>query len=121
MKPLVKIKPLKQRCTPRGIEYQIPQGEFQPIYCCQCSHWQPPHVEKDGQCRIYRETDREKDPFGLLMVSMDEGINVGGRCTVDDNSGYDGERWVCREAYDYCSRADHLPHDKTAEEWWGYV
>ena len=118
MEPLVKIKPLKQRCTPRGIEYQIPQGEVQPTYCCQCAHWNPPHVDNHGECRIYTEADR--DVLGLLMVTCDQGINVGGICVVDHNRGYDGDRWVHRGAYDYCSKARGLD-GKTPEENWGYV
>ena len=75
------------------------------VRCRECIHWKPPHVlQNDGTEREYNpETDT--DGLGLLMVTVDVGINVGGKCYVDRNVGYIKDKTVFRTEDDYCGRA----------------
>lgn len=75
------------------------------VRCGECIHWKPPHVlQNDGTEREYNpETDT--DGFGLLMVTVDVGINVGGKCYVDHNTGYDEDKTVFRTEDNYCGKA----------------
>ena len=88
------------------------------IRCKECQHWKPPHVElTDGRQRSYKDGDKN-DPFGI-GVSLDVGINIGGRCWLEYNRGYGRDMRVWRGEKDYCSRAEKLPDGMTSEEWWG--
>lgn len=75
------------------------------VRCRECIYWKPPHVlQNDGTEREYNpETDT--DGLGLLMVSVDVGINVGGKCYVDHNTGYAEDKTVFRTEDNYCGKA----------------
>jgi len=74
------------------------------IRCKDCIYWKPPRILlNDGTERLYAESD--KDIFGLHLVTMDIGINIGGQCFKDTNCGYDGDKTVFRKADDYCNYA----------------
>lgn len=89
------------------------------VRCKDCKHWKPPHIRlNDGRQRAYIPGDKDNDPFGI-GVSSDVGINIGGKCWVDHNSGYGHDMRVFRKANDFCGRADKLPEGITIEEWWG--
>ncbi len=100
-----------------GVYAQEVRGEL--VRCKNCQHWKPPHISlNDGRQRLYREGEKDKDPF-RIGVTCDVGINVGGKCWLEHNSGYGRDMRVFRKADDYCSRADRLPDGKTPAEWWG--
>lgn len=91
------------------------------IRCKDCQHWKPPHVElTDGRQRSYKEDDKN-DSFGIGVfgVSLDVGINIGGRCWFEYNRGYGRDMRVWRGENDFCSRAEKLPDGMTSEKWWG--
>ena len=91
------------------------------IRCKDCQHWKPPHVElTDGRQRSYKEGDKN-DSFGIGVfgVSLDVGINIGGRCWLEYNRGYGRDMRVWRGENDFCSRAEKLPDGMTSEKWWG--
>jgi hypothetical protein len=75
------------------------------VRCRDCIHWKPPHIlQNDGTEREYNpETDT--DNLGLLLVSVDVGINVGGKCYVDHNTGYSEDKTVFRTEDNYCGKA----------------
>lgn len=75
------------------------------VRCRDCIHWKPPHVlQNDGTEREYNpETD--VDSLGLLLVSVDVGINVGGKCYVDHDTGYAEDKTVFRTEDNYCGKA----------------
>ena len=89
------------------------------VRCKDCCNWKPPHILlNDGKQRIYKQGEKDKDPFHI-GVDMSVGINIGGKCWVDHNCGYGRDMRVFRGANDYCSRAVKLPEGTTAEEYWG--
>ena len=85
--------------------YAIKEGK-RLITCEGCIHYDPEHVEKDGV--RYEYSDMPKDAFDPteLFVTIDYGINVGGRCCRDYNRGYVEDKRVYRCKDDYCSRAE---------------
>lgn len=90
------------------------------IRCEKCRYWRPPHVLlNDGRERTYKESDKENNPYGMMSVMMDVGINVGGKCWVDHNTGYSEDKRVFRKRKDFCSKAEELPEGETNESWWG--
>ena len=69
------------------------------IFCKDCVYYNPPHILlNDGTERPYTENDD-------FFVSIDVGINVGGKCEVDKYSGYDCDKTVFRKESDFCSQA----------------
>lgn len=101
-----------------GTPLEEPPKEL--VRCKDCVYWKPPHIRlNDGKQRAYKESDRESDPFGMLSVSMDVGINVGGKCWVDHNTGYSEDKRVFRSKNDFCGKARKLPDGETNESWWG--
>lgn len=100
-----------------GLDLLKEQPEI--VRCGQCAHWKPPHIRlNDGKQRIYREGEKERDPFGI-GVSSDVGMNVGGMCWREQNRGYGRDMRVFRKEDDYCSRGQKRPEGVTAEQYWG--
>ena len=72
------------------------QERFQPVRCKDCCNWKPPHILlNDGRQRLYRDGEKN-DPLHI-GVSMDVGINIGGKCWVDHNCGYGRDMRVFRK------------------------
>lgn len=95
----------EQRTFDQIVDAQPTVDAVPVVRCRECIHWKPPHVlQNDGTEREYNpETDI--DSLGLLMVTTDVGINVGGKCYVDANVGYADDKTVFRTEDNYCGKA----------------
>lgn len=78
------------------------------IYCGECVHYDPPHVENEGVRYEYSEMPKEAfDVLGTGLVSVEYGINVGGRCCVDYYcKNYPDDKRVYVPKDNYCGRAE---------------
>ena len=78
------------------------------IYCGECVHYDPPHVENEGVRYEYAEMPKEAfDVLGTGLVSVEYGINVGGRCCVDYYcKNYPDDKRVYVPKDNYCGRAE---------------
>lgn len=75
------------------------------VRCKECIYYDPPHVEDDGERIEYSELPEEAfDKLGTRLVSMDYGVNIGGRCCVDYNCGYAEDKRVYRAEENFCSK-----------------
>ena len=76
------------------------------ISCKDCKHYDPPHVNNNGERIEY--SDLPQEIFGVAehMVSSQYGVNVGGRCTVDYHNGYSEDKRVYRKETDFCSKGE---------------
>ena len=75
------------------------------VRCKDCIYYDPPHVE-DG-CERYEYSDMPEDAFDSLgtgLVHIGYGMNVGGRCCVDDMKGYSEDKRVFVSESNYCGR-----------------
>ena len=100
--------------------YGIPSGVFedeimdlpsvQPeiIHCGECIYYDPPHVEKEDARYEYSEMPKEAfDVLGTGLVSVEYGINIGGRCCVDYYcKNYSDDKRVYVPKDNYCGRAE---------------
>ena len=89
-------------------EYFMPSAQPEIIHCGECIYYDPPHVEKEDARYEYSEMPKEAfDVLGTGLVSMEYGINIGGRCCVDYycKSYSDDKRVYVRED-NYCGRAE---------------
>ena len=87
---------------------QLPSAQPEIIHCGECIYYDPPHVEKEDARYEYSEMPKEAfDVLGTGLVSMEYGINIGGRCCVDYycKSYSDDKRVYVRED-NYCGRAE---------------
>ena len=98
----------------QGFEWQfkklceLPSAQPDIIRCGECIYYDPPHVEKEDARYEYSEMPKEAfDVLGTGLVSMEYGINIGGRCCVDYycKSYSDDKRVYVRED-NYCGRAE---------------
>lgn len=78
------------------------------IHCGECVHYDPPHVEKEDARYEYSEMPKEAfDILGTGLVSVEYGINVGGRCCVDYYcKNYSDDKRVYVPKDNYCGRAE---------------
>ena len=86
----------------------LPSAQPEIIRCGECIYYDPPHVEKEDARYEYSEMPKEAfDVLGTGLVSMEYGINIGGRCCVDYycKSYSDDKRVYVRED-NYCGRAE---------------
>ena len=86
----------------------LPSAQPEIIHCGECIYYDPPHVEKEDARYEYSEMPKEAfDVLGTGLVSMEYGINIGGRCCVDYycKSYSDDKRVYVRED-NYCGRAE---------------
>ena len=86
------------------------------IHCGECVYYDPPHVENNGIRYEYAEMPKEAfDVLGTGLVSVEYGINVGGRCCRDYNAGYSDDKRVYVPENNYCGRGERRTdgQDKT--------
>lgn len=78
------------------------------IHCGECIYYDPPHVEKENVRYEYSEMPKEAfDVLGTGLVSVEYGINVGGRCCVDYYcKNYSDDKRVYVPKDNYCGRAE---------------
>ena len=77
------------------------------VRCKNCIYYDPPHVENNGVRYEYAEMPKEAfDELGTGLVNVEYGINIGGRCTRDYNTGYDDDKRVYIPENNYCGRAE---------------
>ena len=77
------------------------------VRCKNCIYYDPPHVENNGVRYEYAEMPKEAfDELGTGLVNVEYGINIGGRCTRDYNTGYDDDKRVYVPENNYCGRAE---------------
>ena len=76
------------------------------IRCKECTYYDAPHIEKDGVRYEYTDMPAEAfDELGTGLVTVEHGINVGGRCCRDYNVGYSEDKRVFVPENNYCGRA----------------
>jgi len=89
------------------------------IHCRECGYWKPPHIVlNDGRQRLYKDGECDSDPFEMF-VSSDVGLNVGGKCWREYNSGYGRDMRVFRDEWNFCSKAIKLREGMTPAENFG--
>ena len=78
------------------------------IHCGECAYYDPPHVENNGMRYEYAEMPKEAfDILGTGLVSVEYGINIGGRCCVDYYcKNYPDDKRVYVPKDNYCGRAE---------------
>ena len=78
------------------------------IHCGECIYYDPPHVENEDVRYEYSEMPKEAfDVLGTGLVSMEYGINIGGRCCVDYYcKNYSDDKRVYVPKDNYCGRAE---------------
>ena len=78
------------------------------IHCGECIYYDPPHVEKEDARYEYSEMPKEAfDVLGTGLVSVEYGINIGGRCCVDYYcKNYSDDKRVYVREDNYCGRAE---------------
>jgi len=77
------------------------------VRCKNCIYYDPPHVENNGVRYEYAEMPKEAfDELGTGLVSTEYGVNIGGRCTRDYNTGYDDDKRVFVPENNFCGRAE---------------
>ena len=80
------------------------------VRCKNCIYYDPPHVENNGVRYEYAEMPADAfDVLGTGLVTTEYGINIGGRCTRDYNTGYDDDKRVYVPENNYCGRAERRP------------
>lgn len=95
------LKELKERRKGLGI-----------VRCKNCIYYDPPHIENNGVRYEYAEMPKEAfDELGTGLVNVEYGINIGGRCTRDYNTGYDDDKRVYVPENNYCGRAERRTDD----------
>lgn len=87
--------------------HNLPSAQPEIIRCEDCIYYDPPHVENDGMRLEYADLPKEAfDVLGTGLVTLDYGINVGGRCTRDYNAGYNEDKRVFVPYDNFCGRAE---------------
>ena len=77
------------------------------VHCGECAYYDPPHVENNGVRYEYTEMPANAfDVLGTGLVTTEYGINIGGRCCRDYNTGYDDDKRVYVPENNYCGRAE---------------
>lgn len=78
------------------------------IHCKECIYYDPPHVENKDVRYEYSEMPKEAfDVLGTGLVSMEYGVNIGGRCCVDYYcKNYSDDKRVYVREDNYCGRAE---------------
>ena len=87
---------------------RLPSVQPEIIHCGECIYYDPPHVEKENVRYEYSEMPKEAfDVLGTGLVSVEYGINVGGRCCVDYYcKNYPDDKRVYVPKDNYCGRAE---------------
>jgi len=86
----------------------VPSAQPEIIHCGECIYYDPPHVEKEDARYEYSEMPKKAfDVLGTGLVSMEYGINIGGRCCVDYYcKNYSDDKRVFVREDNYCGRAE---------------
>ena len=86
----------------------LPSAQPEIIHCGECIYYDPPHVEKEDARYEYSEMPKKAfDVLGTGLVSMEYGINIGGRCCVDYYcKNYSDDKRVFVREDNYCGRAE---------------
>ena len=72
----------------------LPSAQPEIIRCKECIYYDTPHIDDKGERREYKDMPEEAfDELGTGLVSVEYGINVGGRCTRDYHAGYSVPLW----------------------------
>lgn len=76
------------------------------VRCKDCVYYHKAHVLcPDGTEKDFSEFPHEEfAPFGFVSVKY--GINVGGKCELEKNCGYEVDKSVYREPNDFCGRGE---------------
>ena len=87
---------------------ELPTVQPEIIHCGECIYYDPPHVENEDVRYEYSEMPKEAfDVLGTGLVSMEYGINIGGRCCVDYYcKNYSDDKRVYVPKDNYCGRAE---------------
>lgn len=84
------------------------------IRCEDCVYYDPPHVENNGVRSEYSEMPEDAfDVLGVGLVSVEYGINIGGRCCRDYNVSYSEDKRVFIPETNYCGRAERRTDEQT--------
>lgn len=85
----------------------VPSAQPEIIRCKDCIYYDSPHVENNGERIEYSEMPEDAfDVLGTGLVSLEYGINIGGRCLRDYNAGYSEDKRVFVPETNYCGRAE---------------
>lgn len=91
----------------KAIEQQPTADVVEVVRCKDCVYYDPPHVEDHGKRLEYKDLPKEAfDDLGTGLVSLEYGINVGGRCYRDYNAGYSEDKRIYVSESNYCGRAE---------------
>ena len=87
---------------------RLPSAQPEIIRCKDCIYYDPPHVENNGVRYEYDEMPADAfDALGTGLVSVEYGINIGGRCCVDYYcKNYSDDKRVFVREDNYCGRAE---------------
>lgn len=87
------------------------------IRCKDCIYYDPPHVENNGVRCEYDEMPADAfDALGTGLVSVEYGINVGGRCCADYYcKNYSDDKRVFVREDNYCGRAERRTDDSISD------
>ena len=93
----------------------IDEGKLaQVVRCKNCIYYHKAHVLcGDGTEKDYSEFPPEA--FLGTLVSGEYGINVGGKCEIEKNCGYECDKSVFRSENDYCSRGARMDGENNGE------
>lgn len=81
------------------------------VRCKDCIYYHKAHAEKDGVEYDYSEMPREAFDTFQVGVTLEYGINVGGKCEYEKNCGYDVDKSVYRNENDFCSRGERKEYE----------
>ena len=104
-----------QRCVDEAVENMKRElfgnsEQLDIIHCKDCIYYDPPHVENNDIRIEYADLPKEAfDTLGTGLVTLDYGINVGGRCTRDYNAVYNEDKRVFVPEDNFCGRAERRP------------
>lgn len=86
------------------------------VRCKDCVYYHKAHVLcPDGTEKDFSEFPHEElAPFGFVSVKY--GINVGGKCELEKNCGYEVDKSVYRGPNDFCGRGKRKDGDGNAQE-----
>lgn len=103
----IKIQKLKQETRKFLNDY------VHVVRCENCIYYHSPHVLLDDGTELSYDSERVKEYIKKRnerrelfsdFVGIDLGINVGGKCEYEKNTGYDDDKTVYRNEKDFCSR-----------------
>ncbi len=87
---------------------KVERGELvEVVRCEECAYYHKAHVLcNDGTEKDISEFPEEVYGFADTFVTIEYGINVGGKCELEKNCGYAEDKSVFRNPNDFCSRGE---------------